>query len=234
MIASETPQKLVIRSGDHSATRFVRTTRDGVSQGNSTLTVTVLSDDTSYAISPNLGSAEATVTDPPPPMHQIIRLPAGEFVQVVWQGATTLPANVPAYGHPDDVEVSDRFSIYYWVAAEMTWLVSFYGAPDIVNSLDYVYNGRTYTIVSRDADNTLRVPIASGASSSSSEGDAASAPDSGWVATVTCESGLSPGRLGTAPTEAEAVTAATWFIDSPSGCGGAGSYTIAAPTQDGG
>ena len=50
--------------------------------------------------------------------------------------------------------------------------------------------------------------------------------DSGWRATVTCESGPGPIRLGVAPTEAQAIAAARWFIDSSQGCGGSGTYTV--------
>ena len=52
--------------------------------------------------------------------------------------------------------------------------------------------------------------------------------DSGWRATVTCESGPGPIRLGVAPTEAQAIAAARWFIDSSQGCGGSGTYTVSS------
>ena len=52
--------------------------------------------------------------------------------------------------------------------------------------------------------------------------------DSGWRATVTCENGPGPIRLGVASTEAQAIAAARWFIDSSQGCGGSGTYTVSS------
>lgn len=237
-IASTEPQTLVIRSGSHSATRFLRTTRDTVTQGESTVTVAVIHDLTSYDISAGLGSASVTVTDPPPPppppQPQIIVLPQGEFVEVIWQGAMTHVDSVASH-----ITSADGFCIYRWVEADMQWVSYIRGAPTIVNEAfgTHVNTGDRLTMVSRERSHTIVVPVAraSARSADAPEGartDTSAAP--GWTAVVTCETGPSPVRLGVASTEAEAISAATWFIDSPSGCGGAGSYKVDAPAQDGG
>ena len=156
------------------------------------------------------------------------------FVEVTWRGARTRVENVGSH-----IYARDGFSIYRWVEADMQWVSYIRGAPTIVNEAfgAYVRTGDRLTMISRERSHTISVLVAGASARSADAPEGARTGTSaapGWTAVVTCETGPSPVRLGVAPTEAEAISAATWFIDSPSGCGGAGSYKVDAPAQDGG
>ena len=167
-----------------------------------------------------------TIPPPPPPPPTptppvIIHLVADESMEIVWPGRTQTVEAATA-------SAPLRFCLYYWVDEVTRYLVYIKGAPDFVNSLSRVHTGRTYTALAR-TDFTWVIPVAG---SSSRDAAATIVPESGWTATVTCDTGLGPFQLGVAPTEAEAVGAATWFVDSPLGCGGTGTYTTSPPASD--
>ena len=333
-------QKIVIPSGQQSATLIVFTVRDGVAQQDSAVIATVLRDDTSYAIGSS-GSATVIVTDPPPPPTVTIsakQSPAevkeggdAEFT-ISRTGATDSALTVlldvserdgdrvssddsggksfqidigkssdtfrvPTVDEPTDADHSkvdvivlhsasyDRGSpftatvtvndnettielmaslitvewpgvdvslppdpndplpavfqgvpltaIWYFVGDEGEWIVYIFGAPFFVNSvgLGSLVTGEMYVMRATATYDWVVTEAGNAASSSnaSRDGAAEDASDSGWTARVTCDSGPSPVRFSGAPTEAEAVSAATWFINSPQGCGGAGTYTTTPP-----
>ena len=140
---------------------------------------------------------------------------------VVWPGATILTATIT-----EDIPIS---IIWYWDAdagetGEWISYVTNPDAPAATKRLKMLHTGRTYVV--RATENyawQVRRP----ASSRSARAQVAETPsEPGWTATVTCASGFGPIRLGAAPTEAEAITAANWIIDHPHGCAGSGIYTI--------
>ena len=182
------------------------------------------SDDQTLICGPStLSSAVYLPVPPPPPVVVVtIHIPAGELINIVWPGATVrvataarpLPVGLAIWWYDDDAE---------------DWVVYITGAPDFVNTNFLLRTGESYSIRSQlEVDYQWRIVAAYARSSSSAAEGASAEPasDSGWTALVTCDSGLSPVRLGLAPTEAEAISAAQWFINSPLGCGGAGTYTV--------
>ena len=186
-------------------------------------------DDCGLVMSTNKTASVTFETIPPPPPPPptptppvIIHLVADEFTDIVWPGRTQTVGTATRHA-------PIGFSLYYWVDDVTRYLVYIKGAPAIVNSLTHVYTGRTYTVVARGVDYTWVIPVAG---ASSRDAAATIVPASGWTATVTCDTGPGPFQLGVAPTEAEAVGAATWFIDSPLGCDGAGTYTTSPPASD--
>ena len=145
--------------------------------------------------------------------------PDWNYTIVIWPVATAAIATV----------VSEEFplqAIYYYDPIDDVWDTYIHGAPSFVNSLSRLTRGRHY-YVRVTATHTWVIRIAAGATREAGDDTAAPVPsDSGWRATVTCESGPGPIRLGVAPTEAQAIAAARWFIDSSQGCGGSGTYTV--------
>ena len=141
----------------------------------------------------------------------------GRFNVVIWPGATAA-IETATRGVPLD-------SVWYYDAGDREWYIYIPGAPPVVNSLAQLATGRHY-FIRVTAAHTWRVSAAT--TSGRAEDSTAAAPprESGWTARVTCDSGRSPVRLGIAATEAEAISAANWFINSPHGCGGAGTYTV--------
>lgn len=184
------------------------------------------SDDQTLICGPSVLSSAVYLPIPPPPPPPVvvvtIHIPAGELINIVWPGATVrvataarpLPVGLAIWGYDGDAE---------------EWVVYITGAPSFVNTNFLLRTGESYSIRSQlEEDYDWRVIAASARSARSAAEPAPAGPtsDSGWTATVTCDSGLSPIRLGVAPTETEAISAAQWFIDSPLGCGGAGTYTV--------
>ena len=178
------------------------------------------------ALVPSAASSRvsATPTAPPQPLppdpYVTIHLRVGVNT-VVWPGATILTATIT-----EDIPIS---IIWYWDAdagetGEWISYVTNPDAPEATKRLKMLHTGRTYVV--RATENyawQVRRP----ASSRSARAQVAETPsEPGWTATVTCASGFGPIRLGAAPTEAEAITAANWIIDHPHGCAGSGIYTI--------
>ena len=150
-----------------------------------------------------------------------IHIPAGELINIIWPGATVRVATAAA-SLPD-------LTIWWYDPDAEEWVFFRPGAPDFANTNFLLRTGGSYSIRSQlEVDYEWRVVAASAGASSTAPEDAPAEPasDAGWSALVTCDSGFSPVRLGVAPTEAEAISAAQWFIESPSGCGGAGTYTV--------
>ena len=147
--------------------------------------------------------------------------PDWNFTIVIWPAPTTTDI-AAAIG---DVPFH---ALWYYRAADDDWDIYIPGAPPFVNSLSQLTRGLHYYVRVTATDTWV---ISTTAGASREAGDDTAAPvlsDSGWRATVTCESGPGPIRLGVAPTEAQAIAAATWFIDSSQGCGGSGTYTVSS------
>ena len=172
---------------------------------------------------PRTAGVTFEVRPPPPPPVTVttINLVAGLNEGIEWPGDRVLIKTT--------VEGLPIAAFYRWIEAEQTYYVHIVGAPDFVNmNLQYLDTGFIYTINASEAF-AWRVTDAAASASSGSTSEGASAPlvsDSGWTATVTCDSGFGPILLPVASTEAEAASAASWLIDHAQGCGGEGTYTL--------
>ena len=177
-----------------------------------------------------------THVPPPSPAQLTITLAAGLNYNIAWRGAVLPTDSITTYGS------LPTFQAAYWLnPATNAWHVYIHGAPAFVNARDPVAQlrpGRTYTI-KVSAASTWLVDAAHGVSAAArgeqgSSADGApregAAGDSAWTATVTCGAGPGPVAL-TAPTQQEAIRAASWFVRAPAGCGGAGTYTTSAPAS---
>ena len=110
--------------------------------------------------------------------------------------------------------------IWYY-RGDNDWDVYLPGAPSFVNSISQLVRGRHYNVRVTAAHTWVVSSV-----SRTTRGAPAVQSNSGWRATVICENGPGRIRLGVAPTEAQAIGAATWFINSRDGCGGTGTYTV--------
>ena len=175
-----------------------------------------------------------TQVPPPSPAQITITLAAGVNNNIVWRGAV-LPTDSISTSLP-------TFQAAWWLnPATNVWHVYIHGAPAFVNAqhpVAQLRTGLTYSI-KVSAASTWVVDAAHGVSAAAQGAQGASAggapregaaPNSAWTATVTCDAGPGPVAL-TAPTEQEAIQAASWLIRAPAGCGGAGSYTTSAPAS---
>ena len=180
------------------------------------------------ALVPSEASNAATATptarpQPPPPQYVTIQLVDG-VTRAVWPGATVSVA-AAVRGVP-------IATVWYWVAETDTWLV--YATdptvPPYLITLTTLHTGRIYDFSATEAYSwRIRVPSTSARAQAAPTSTPA---EPGWTATVTCASGFGPIRLGAAPTEAEAITAANWIIDHPHGCAGSGIYIISDESGD--
>lgn len=181
-----------------------------------------------------------THVPPPSPAQITITLAAGLNNNITWRGVVLPTDSITTYGS------LPTFQAAYWLnPATNAWHTYIHGAPAFVNARDplaQLRTGRTYSIkvsaastwlvdaahgVSATAQGSQDAP-AGGASQERAAADTAADP--AWTATVTCDAGPGPVAL-TAPTEQEAIRAASWFVRAPAGCGGAGTYTTSAPAS---
>ena len=125
----------------------------------------------------------------------------------------------------DSIDEIDR--AYWYDASVMAWYAYFKNGPPFLNTLFVLQTGMSYQFWATEEfewriRNARARSQATGTDESTDEGDVSS----GWVATVTCETGISPITLGAAPTKNKAQQNAEWLIADVRGCNGDGAFVL--------
>ncbi len=149
-----------------------------------------------------------------------ISLEAGELTDIIWPGFATRVDIA--------IDNEDRISHAVWYdVANMVWRIYAKDAPEFLNTRFILRNGHAYGIWATVAfDWRVNIPAARSGHTGGQSGVRATSEQPGWVATVTCVTGLSPFVLGPAPARTVAEENAQWLVENQIGCAGDGTYRV--------